>query len=230
MKEKLKKMLSAYQIDYTEEQINQLLKYYELTIEVNQNINLTTIIQPDDFIVKHFIDSLLPYKHFKENSNILDVGSGAGFPGIPLKIIRPDLKITLLDSVKKKTNFLENVVKCLNLKNIEVVNQRIEDFAKNKKESYDYVVSRAVSKLNTLAEYCLPFLKIDGEMVAYKSQNIDEEIKQAEKAIKFLGGNIKNILKLNLEENTRNILIIQKRKKSPSGYPRPNNQPRLKPL
>ncbi|MBQ4049304.1 MAG: 16S rRNA (guanine(527)-N(7))-methyltransferase RsmG [Clostridia bacterium] len=201
-------------------------KYYEFLTEWNEKINLTTITQKDEVYKKHFLDSILIKDEFKSGARVLDIGSGAGFPAVPLKIEREDLNFTLIDSVGKKVDFLNNLIAHLELKNIVAIKSRIEE---HKVFDYDYVTSRAVAPLCVLVEYCLPFLKEGGVMVAYKSVNCDEELQEAKKAIELLGGKVDKIEEKSLDEETkRRFIFIKKIKPSPKGYPRGQNKPRLK--
>ena len=236
--EEFKKIMIFYgekiDIKFTEEQLNQFYKYMNLLLEWNEKINLTAITDPNEVILKHFIDSLTINKYIKENSTLADVGTGAGFPGIPLKILRPDLKITLVDSLNKRINFLNEVCIALDLKNIELIHSRAEDLAKNKsyRENFDKSVSRAVANLTTLAEYDLPFIKKGGQMIAMKGFEIDEELQNAEKAINILGGKIKEVNKFTLidTDNKRSIVLIDKVKPTPKQFPRKAGKPLKEPI
>ena len=192
MKDEIKQIFTKYNLEYDENKIEQLVKFYEFVIEKNKVMNLTNIVNEKEFILKNILDSVLPEKYIKQNSSLIDVGAGAGFPSVPLKILRPDLNITMLDSLNKRVVFLNEVISVLNLKNIQAVHSRAEDYAKNQRESYDVCVSRAVARLNTLLEYCLPLVKVGGIFIAYKSLKADEEIIESEKALDILGGNIEN--------------------------------------
>ena len=204
-------------------------KYYNLLIEWNEKFNLTSITEKDKVELLHFKDSILPADLIPQNAKVLDIGSGAGFPAIPLKIVRDDISITMVDSVNKKVTFLTEVIQSLGLKNITAVHKRIEELSKQ--EKFDVVTSRAVAPLNVLCEYCLPFVKKNGFMLAYKSSNISEEIDGAKNAIKILGGGEAEIKEIELnEEITRTFVIIKKIKDTPSSYPRGGNKPRLKPI
>ena len=233
-KELMRSYGSQIDIEFNEEQLNQFYKYMNLLIEWNEKINLTAITDPEEIILKHFIDSLTINKYIKNNSNLADVGTGAGFPGIPLKIIRPDLKITLVDSLNKRINFLNKVIFKLNLKNIETIHSRIEDFGKNKKyrEKFDYSTARAVANLSTLSEYLLPIIKVGGEAICMKGANIKEEINQSKNAIVILGGTLEEVKEFQLAEteNTRNIILIKKIKNTPNKYPRKAGTPAKEPL
>lgn len=217
-----------------EEQIEKFYKYMNLLIEWNKKINLTAIIEPKEIILKHFIDSLTINKYIKDNSKIADVGTGAGFPGIPLKIIRPDIQLVLVDSLNKRINFLNEVIEQLNLKNIETIHIRIEEFGQNTKyrEKFDYSTARAVANLSTLSEYLLPIVKVGGQVICMKGSNIQDEINQSKKALSILGGTLNNIeeFKLAETENTRNIILIDKIKNTPNKYPRKAGLPAKDPI
>ena len=236
--EEFKKIMIFYgekiDIKFTEEQLNQFYEYMNLLLEWNEKINLTAITDPSEVILKHFIDSLTINKYIKENSTLADVGTGAGFPGIPLKILRPDLKITLVDSLNKRINFLNEVINKLNLVNIETVHSRIEDFGKDKKyrESFDFVTARAVANLAVLSEYLLPIAKVGGQCVCMKGSSVEEELSNGKNAIKVLGGNIKNIDEFVLPDSdmSRNVIIIDKIKNTPNKYPRKAGIPVKEPL
>ena len=236
--EEFKKIMIFYgekiDIKFTEEQLNQFYEYMNLLLEWNEKINLTAITDPNEVILKHFIDSLTINKYIKENSTLADVGTGAGFPGIPLKILRPDLKITLVDSLNKRINFLNEVINKLNLVNIETVHSRIEDFGKDKKyrESFDFVTARAVANLAVLSEYLLPIAKVGGQCVCMKGSSVEEELSNGKNAIKVLGGKIKNIDEFVLPDSdmSRNVIIIDKIKNTPNKYPRKAGRPVKEPL
>ena len=236
--EEFKKIMIFYgekiDIKFTEEQLNQFYKYMNLLLEWNKKINLTAITDPNEVILKHFIDSLTINKYIKENSTLADVGTGAGFPGIPLKILRPDLKITLVDSLNKRINFLNEVINKLNLVNIETVHSRIEDFGKDKKyrEIFDFVTARAVANLAVLSEYLLPIAKVGGQCVCMKGSSVEEELSNGKNAIKVLGGKIKNIDEFVLPDSdmSRNVIIIDKIKNTPNKYPRKAGIPVKEPL
>lgn len=202
--------------------------YYNLLIEWNEKFNLTSVTEREKVELLHFKDSVLCEDLIDKGEELLDVGSGAGFPGIPLKIVREDIKVTLIDSVNKKVTFLNEVISKLGLSEIKAIHTRIEDY---KEKKFDVVTSRAVAPLNVLVEYCLPFVKKGGKMIAYKSADIESELNEAKKAIEFLGGEKPTIFTRNLnEEIKRSFVIIKKIKESPLGYPRGGNKPRLKPI
>lgn len=207
-----------------EKQINQFYIYMNLLLEWNKKINLTAITKPEEIILKHFIDSMTIVNDIEKNASLIDVGTGAGFPGIPLKIIREDIEVTLLDSLNKRIVFLQEVIKQLSLMRIEAVHSRVEEFGKNKKyrESFDYATSRAVANLSTLSEYLIPLVKLEGCCISMKGSEIEEEVQQSKKAILLLGGKIEKIKKFQLPKSDidRNVIIIRKVKSTPSKYPR----------
>lgn len=221
-------------IDLDDLQCEKFDKYMNLLIEWNKNINLTAITDKDDIILKHFVDSISIHKYISNNDKIIDVGTGAGFPGIPLKIYNDTLDVTLLDSLNKRVIFLNNVIDELRLSKIKAIHGRAEEVARNVdyREKYDKAVSRAVANLSTLLEYVLPFIKVGGEFICMKGPNIREELKNAKIALKELGGEIKKIdnFKLGNSENERNILVIKKIKKINSKYPRKPGIPAKLPL
>lgn len=216
----------------TEEQMNLLDKYYKLLVDWNEKINLTAITEEKDVYLKHFYDSITLIKAVDLNSNLnlCDVGSGAGFPGLVLKIIFPNLKIVLVDSLNKRVNFLNEVIKELNLKDIIAIHSRIEDYAKKNREVFDIVTCRAVSKLNIISELCIPLVKVGGYFIPMKG-NIEEEIKDTSYLNK-LNSSIKNIIsfKLPIENSIRNLIIIEKNKITNIIYPRSFNLIKSKPL
>lgn len=204
-------------------------RYAEMLRERNEKINLTAITEPEEVKVKHFLDSCSAAELLPGGASVLDIGSGAGFPGLPLKIVRPDLTVTLLDSVNKKVAFVSDVVAELKLSGVTAVHARIEDFPH--KGEYDAVVSRAVAELSTLAEYALPFVKIGGAFIAYKSEKTESEAEAAASAITLLGGRIREIREAFVASGlTRKLIIIDKIAPTPPKYPRGKNLPRLKPL
>lgn len=204
-------------------------RYAEMLTERNEKVNLTAITDPDEIRVKHFTDSLAAIDLIKTGATVLDIGSGAGFPGIPLKIARDDISVTLLDSVNKKVAFMNDVIADLGLKNIEAVHARIEDFPH--KGEFDVAVSRAVAELTTLAEYALPFVKVGGTFVAYKSEKAEAEAAAAGNAVALLGGRLREIREVNVAPGlTRRLIVVDKIAPTPSKYPRGKNLPRLKPL
>ena len=232
--DQFKKGLSDLNINLTEKQIKQFLKYYEILVETNKVMNLTAITEFDEVIEKHFLDSLSLVRVFDLNRNvkILDLGTGAGFPGIPLKIAFPEIDIVLADSLNKRVKFLNEVVETLQLKQVETVHGRAEELAKNKKyrEQFDLCTSRAVANLSSLSEYCIPFVKEGGKFISYKSGEIEEEVDQAKRAIHVLGGKLDRVYKFDLHEQKRSFVIIEKVKKTPAVYPRKAGTPTKEPL
>ncbi len=226
----MKKLFSKYNIDLSEEKLEKFEKYYSLLIEYNEKFNITAITNKEEVIIKHFIDSVLGLKYI-DKLKMVDVGSGGGFPAIPLKIMNEDLDLTLIESTGKKANFLEIVAKELNFKNAKIYNERAEDISKKKefRENFDICTARAVARLNTLTEYCLPLVKVGGKFISYKG-NSEEEVKEAETSINILGGKLNNVDKYTLEEATRSLVVIEKIKKTDEKYPRSNGQIRNKPL
>ena len=233
-KQELAKRADQFKINLSEKQQNQFYEYMKLLLEWNKKINLTAITDPEEIITKHFIDSLSIAPYINSNDTVLDIGTGAGFPGIPLKIALPQNSFTLLDSLNKRIDFLKIIIQELKLENIEAVHGRAEEFNKltNKRESYDVVTSRAVAKLNVLLEYMLPFVKIGGRCICMKSSEIEEELGNAEKAIEVLGGEIEKIDTITLENTDiqRKIVVIKKVKETPKKYPRKAGTPTKKPL
>ena len=232
--EKLQQNAEKINISIKEDKVIKFKKYMDLLLEWNKKINLTSITDEDDIILKHFIDSLTIEKYVDPKQSVIDIGTGAGFPGIPLKIMNDNVEVTLMDSLNKRINFLNEVIKKLDLKNITTIHSRAEDLAKdnNYRERYDVAVSRAVANLSTLSEYMLPFVKVGGKCICMKGSNIDDERKIAEKAINMLGGKIVNIenFKLANTDNERNIIIIEKIRKTDSKYPRKAGIPSKEPL
>lgn len=232
----LYKGLQELEIPLDKSQIDAFIQYYELLVEWNSFMNLTAITDFQEVCIKHFLDSLSLNKIMDchQKLQVMDIGTGAGFPGIPLKIAFPELKITLLDSLGKRVKFLNEVIERLNLKDIEAIHGRAEDYAKPTalRESYDICVSRAVANLATLSEYCLPYVKVDGVFVSYKSEKVVEEMELAKKAITLLGGKIisQNEFMLPNSDIYRNLLVIQKEKITPKKYPRKAGLPSKEPL
>lgn len=226
----------AFGVTLTEKQIEQFEKYYELLVEWNKVMNLTGITEFDEVMQKHFVDSAAAAKYveMEKVNSLIDVGTGAGFPGIPLKILYPHLQVTLLDSLNKRIKFLEEVVDNLGLTGIETVHGRAEDAAKKAeyREQFDLSVSRAVANLASLTEYCLPFVKVGGKFVSYKSVSVDEEITQSKKAVYVLGGEIEKVEKFNLPESDmeRALVIVEKKRSTPKKYPRKAGMPTKEPL
>lgn len=217
-------------------QKKQFTDFYEYLVEKNKVMNLTGITEFQEVLVKHFLDSLACVKavDMSRVNRIMDIGTGAGFPGVPLKIAFPHLEACLLDSLKKRVNFLEETFQLLKLENITAIHGRAEEFAKNKayRETYDLCVSRAVSNLATLSEYCLPYVKTGGYFISYKSGTVQEEVEQAQKAVKILGGKIQDVVYFQLPDSEiqRSLVVIEKIKATPGRYPRKAGTPLKEPL
>lgn len=228
--------MNEFGIDLKEVQYQQFQTYYELLTEWNKRMNLTAIVDLQEVLIKHFADSLSLVKAIDllKRQKLIDVGTGAGFPGIPLKIAFPKLQITLLDSQQKRVSFLNEVIAILGLKEIEAIHGRAEDYAKPGilREQFDVAVSRAVANLATLSEYCLPFVKVGGSFIAYKSEKVIEEAKTAQEAIKRLGGKTKESLELTLpcSDIYRNLFVIEKVKTTPKAFPRKAGIPAKEPI
>lgn len=226
--------LKAIGIELSDEQLEQFLTYYEMLIEKNKVMNLTAITDFDEVLEKHFEDSLslIQAVDLEKSQAVIDLGTGAGFPGIPLKIAFPNLQITLADSLNKRILFLDDVISELGLTGIDTVHGRAEDLAKNSdyREKFDLCVSRAVANLSTLSEYCLPFVKIGGKFISYKAGECDEEVAASKSSIFLLGGKISDIKKFELGESGRAFVIIDKVSGTPKKYPRKAGTPSKDPL
>ena len=231
-----KEILSQWNLELTEQKEKQFGMFYDLLIEKNKVMNLTAITEFEDVLEKHFLDSIAAarYVDLTGELSVIDLGTGAGFPGIPLKIMFPNLKITLADSLNKRILFLNEVIDALKLENVTAVHGRAEDLAvdANYRGQYDYCVSRAVANLSTLSEYCLPFVKVGGTFISYKSGEIVEELSTAKKAIFLLGGQLKEVIPFQLDgtDLSRSFVMIEKVKKTPKAYPRKSGMPSKKPL
>lgn len=229
---KLKEKLNNINIKINNEQAQKFYEYMNLLLEWNEKINLTAITEPNEVILKHFIDSATILKYIEDDMKIVDVGTGAGFPGIPLNIINAKAKYILVDSLNKRINFLNEVIDKLKLENINTVHSRIEDFAKNHKECYDIATSRAVASLNILLEYLLPLVKVGGMCICMKGSNVKEEIENSNKALEILGGKIEKVEEIILPNSdiARNIIIVRKIKNTPNKYPRKAGIPSKEPI
>lgn len=233
---KFEKSLEKLNIHLNEKQIFQFMKYYEMLIETNKVMNLTAITEYDEVVDKHFIDSLSLIQAIDLNQplKVIDVGTGAGFPGIPLKIAFPQLKIVLLDSLNKRINFLNRVIETLELTDVETIHGRAEDFGRNPqyREQFDLCVSRAVANLSTLSEYCVPFIQVGGHFIPYKSGKVQEELETSRRAVTLLGGHIADCLSYSLADTDmeRTLVIIEKINPTKKAYPRKAGKPSKEPL
>lgn len=234
----LKKDLNEFGIELTAEMEEQFLLYYNMLIEWNSFMNLTAITDFDEVLKKHFTDSVSLIRAISDlgekKYRMIDIGTGAGFPGIPLKIVFPNISVVLLDSLNKRVNFLKEVISKLQLTDITAMHGRAEDFAQNKeyRESFDLCVSRAVANLATLSEYCLPFVKKNGRFISYKSEKVSEEFEVSGKAISVLGGEYENQVTFELPDSDiyRNLFIIKKKSATPGKYPRKAGLPSKEPI
>lgn len=221
---------------FDENKYNQFIKYKNLLQEWNEKINLTAITEDEDIIKKHFIDciKIFKFKELHNLKNIIDVGTGAGFPGLPIKIVKPEIKVTLLDSLNKRVNYLNEVIRELDLKDVETIHSRAEDGARQKhlREGFDAVVSRAVANMQVLSEFCLPYVKVGGYLIALKGPAIEEEMSGAKGAITTLGGKIEEIIPVEIEDTDlkHNLVVISKIKETPATYPRKAGTITKKPL
>ncbi len=223
-------------IDLNDNQLSQLDTYMNMVIEKNKVMNLTAITEPEEFQLKHYADSLsiLTTNYINPESTMIDVGTGAGFPSLPIKIARPDIRLTMLDSLNKRIRFLDEVIAALSLKNVETIHARAEEGGRSPKlrDHFDIAVSRAVADLRILAEYCLPYVKVGGVFISYKSDNIDEELRLSENAISRLGGKLEETISFTLADSdiNRRFVIIRKVKPTPKTYPRKPGTAKKEPL
>ena len=235
--------LSSFGLEISEQQLEQFDLYYDLLVEKNKVMNLTAITEFDDVLLKHFLDSVSLYHLCQggmlssekwNQSSVVDLGTGAGFPGIPLKIMFPKLKMTLMDSLNKRILFLQDVIQQLGLQKIEAIHGRAEDLARNKlyREQFDFCVSRAVANISTLSEYCLPFVKVGGAFISYKSDQSEEELAKGSHAISILGGHVKHVDSFVLPDSDlgRSLIYIEKEKSTAKKYPRKAGTPSKEPL
>lgn len=231
--DEFKKLFEGASLDVTDEQYDKFTKYADLLVEWNEKINLTAITDPEGIAIKHFLDSVLPLSMFDipENASVIDVGTGAGFPGIPMKIMREDISLTLMDSLNKRVSFLSEVCDSIGIC-ADCTHERAEDSGSGeKREKFDIATARAVARLSVLAEYCLPFVKVGGAFVALKGADCAEEIKSAYTAIKTLGGKTEKVIEYTLPTgDKRTLVIIRKIAPTPKAYPRPKGKMNKKPL
>ena len=230
----LEESFEKLNIPFDNSVIEMFEQYMDGILEWNKKINLTAITDREEFISKHFVDSVLSYnfREYIDADSIIDIGTGAGFPGIPLAIVSPDKKFVLADSLNKRLKVINELASKIGIDNIETVHGRAEELARNKKyrEAFDLCISRAVANLAVLCEYCLPFIKVGGHLLAYKGPDAEEEVKMAEKAIKILGGKLIEIVSVDLDGYDHNIVVIEKINKTPSKYPRKAGTPGKEPI
>lgn len=230
--------LSKHNFELTDKQKQQFKLYFKMLIEVNEHVNLTRITEEDEVYLKHFYDSITPLftfgAVFKDGATLCDVGAGAGFPSIPLKILKPGLKVTIVDSLQKRLNFLKDLISELGLTDVELVHGRAEDVGQNKlyRERFDIVTARAVARMSVLSEYCLPLVKKGGYFVALKGPKAEDELDGGKKALEVLGGKLIKDEELTLpaSEEERTLVLVQKVKSTPKKYPRQAGTPRRKPI
>lgn len=232
--EQLKIALNAAGIDITEDQLLKFKIYMEGVLEYNEHVNLTAITEKDEFIKKHFIDSLLGTfcDEVSDAKTIADVGTGAGFPGVPMAIMNPEKRFVLMDSLNKRLKIVSELCERAGIHNVEVLHARAEDAGRNKeyRESFDLVISRAVANLSVLSELCIPLVKKNGYLLAYKGPRVDEELKEADKAIKVLGGVVEDVRETSYEDLRHNIIFIKKGMNTPKTYPRKAGTPSKNPI
>ena len=226
----MKNLFEKLGIEITKEQEEKFEKYYQILIEYNSKFNITAITEKEEVYKKHFIDSILGVDKF-DVGKLIDVGSGGGFPAIPIKIMKEEIDLTLLEATGKKCEFLKAVVRELDLKNVTVINGRAEDIAReeSKREKFDMCSARAVARLNTLLEYCMPFVKVGGKFISFKG-DAKEEVKEAENAIKVLGGKLEEVKEYTLEDAKRALVVVKKVKSTDKKYPRGQGKERKNPL
>lgn len=232
MRNFIKEIFKKYNLQLNDKQIEQFIIYMDYLLEENEKYNLTAITNREEVVIKHFVDSVLPLAEIEKGASVIDVGTGAGFPGVPLKILRPDIKLTLLDSLQKRINFLNNLLNKLEITGVVTLHSRAEDYAIKAREKFDVALSRAVASVPTLSEYLLPFVKVGGKVIMYKGSSAQEELASGEKAILTLGGKLERVIEFNLQEvdSERKVAIIKKVKPTDKKYPRGKNLPKTKPI
>ena len=234
---KLTNGLDSLEVPYDDDKIDKLITFYEMVVEKNKVMNLTGITEFDEFVEKHFLDSLILAKAYPDISKsrfVIDVGTGAGFPGIPLAIFYNNSRFVLLDSLNKRINFINEVISALSLGNVETISGRAEDYGKDLlyREQFDLCITRAVAEINLLSEYTLPFVKVGGHCIPYKSSDINEELDNGRNAISILGGEIDDVIKVQIPDTDyeRSLVVISKVEPTPDKYPRKAGTPKKKPL
>ncbi|MBK1810844.1 16S rRNA (guanine(527)-N(7))-methyltransferase RsmG [Clostridium sp. YIM B02505] len=232
----LEKACTSVGVEFNEDKYEKFMTYMSLLKEWNEKINLTAITEDDQIVKKHFVDSIKAFNSplFKSASSLIDVGTGAGFPGIPIAIIRDELSVTLLDSLNKRVNFLNEVIQQLNLSNVKTIHSRAEDGARNKdlREKFDIATSRAVANMCVLSEFCIPYVKIDGHFIALKGPSIEEELDESRNAVATLGGRLVEVIQVNIEDTDlkHNLVVVKKIKETPKTYPRKAGSISKKPI
>ena len=230
----LAEQLNSIGVQASAEQIELMTRYMEMILDRNQHINLTAIKDPDEFLLRHYVDSaaVMNIPEYQEASSVLDLGTGAGFPGVPLAILSPDKEFVLLDSLRKRLNVIEEFCGELGIHNVKVLHARAEDAGRDKKirEKMDLCVSRAVADLSVLSEYCLPVVRKGGAFIAYKGSDVESEAREAQKAIRVLGGKLDRIEKISVQGMEHSLLVIHKNSKTPAQYPRKAGTPAKSPI
>ena len=232
----LEKACTSVGVEFNEDKYEKFMIYMSLLKEWNEKINLTAITEDDQIVKKHFVDSIKAFNSplFKSASSLIDVGTGAGFPGIPIAIIRDDLSVTLLDSLNKRVNFLNEVIQQLNLNNVKTIHSRAEDGARNKdlREKFDIATSRAVANMCVLSEFCIPYVKVDGYFIALKGPSIEDELNESKNAVATLGGRLVEVIQVNIEDTDlkHNLVVVKKIKETPKTYPRKAGSISKKPI
>ena len=230
----LAEQLNSIGVQASAEQIELMTRYMEMILDRNQHINLTAIKDPDEFLLRHYVDSaaVMNIPEYQEASSVLDLGTGAGFPGVPLAILSPDKEFVLLDSLRKRLNVIEEFCGELGIHNVKVLHARAEDAGRDKKirEKMDLCVSRAVADLSVLSEYCLPVVRKGGAFIAYKGSDVESEAREAQKAVRVLGGKLDRIKKVSVQGMEHSLLVIHKNSKTPAQYPRKAGTPAKSPI
>ena len=230
----LKEYFSQWNIPCSEDKLMQFMEYRDLVLEYNQKLNLTSITDPDEFLLKHFVDSVVicDMEEFMDARRIMDLGTGAGFPGVPLAILAPDKQFVLADSLDKRIRAVTEMTREIGLRNVTCIHGRAEELGRdrNHREKYDLCVSRAVADLSVLSEYCLPFVKEGGSFIAYKGPDVDDEVSRAMTAVEELGGAVDAVEEIEIDDMTRSLVVIYKETKTPGKYPRTPGKPKKSPI